>query len=716
MKASLQNATLVVLALLCFGCTAQQLVEDRDRYCKGVKLDKYTLAPQELRERRAAAETDFHTDYNRLFNFFIKPNSNTFIKLFNYQFGLLITLVLLVLLTLIFFIVTLCCRVRCRCNCWWECLWLFVIFFLIFLGLFITMIVFVAIGHQRVKRANCVIHSAPATLLYGNPGTASRQEFIGFKPLSNLLGNYTNEIQNMNRFNNNANQIVTANLPAHTNGLLNAQVTNWWNQSNNRIVTVNNGTAIPDSFLGALPSGPPQIGKEFADMDDLARGLHTSASELRFLGGNSFTNDSVIALNTMKREIDTSFDVYRDASETFTRKSMRIQNYLFGGFWTFFCMSILILIIAFIVIVAFCCARKGRCLGCIRGMKWCLILLAFLVLIYGIMVLVLMAGVAGLSPMCKFVSELNRGGWNAANTFEDLVNRSSNKTFNLNNTNPGSLLRTCTFKNSTGDIPTLFNATSYVSNNYDRLLSIVEGQVLYRNYLRTYGSLNRTNSSSIIDYKQNLANITAGDLYDTSRTVAANVELNKLVACAGKQYAYTDNACRNYFFAECSSSFNVPSCAADQAKANNLYNNIRSSVISQQAAAQNITNGLNAIDTRFAAVSFNLAAQEDNIKAINGGLSNTLGSISAYNNTLRQIVNCQTLQTELVQAERYMCFPFVKPFYVLMVLACIALFFLFVALWAFWALLASRDESVDTVVVRREEFLAVSEQELVPKY
>lgn len=720
MKPSLQTATLVVLALLTLRGAAQQLVQDRDYYCNSVTLDNYTMSPQELKWHRDNTYTDFYTDYNQLFNFIISPDSNSFIRLYKYQFGLLMTLELLILLSLIFFIITLCVRIRCRCNWWWECLWLFVLFFLIFVGLFIAHLVFIGVSQANTSKAYCVIHSMPAALLYGNPGTPSHQEFIGFQPLSNLLGNYTLEVVNLNRVQSNAQGIVTANLPVRTKSLINAQISNWANQFTNRVAGPT-GPVIPDTVIRAPAGGPFNIEKEFATLDGLANGLYTTASQVQFLGGSWFASDSVTALNTMQAQVKSSFETYRSASDRATSKAMLIQSYGLGAFWTFFGLSIVIIIIGIIIIIAFCEARRGRCLGCVRAMKWILILLAFLVFVYGILVLILMAGVAGLSPLCKFLAELNQGGWNAANTFENLVNQNSQNGSALNDTNPGSLLKYCAYKNSTGDIPSLFNSTSYVSNNFNRLISIVNGLTLYRNYIRTYNGFTQTSSPAIATYTGYLGNLTAGDLYDNTAVYLANAELNRLVACSNNQYAYTANGCRNYLWSSCSgigpNGFTVPSCSSNQAQASAYYNNIKAAVASEAAVVASITSGLAPVNTQYGTVITAFAAQQANIQAIQGALANTLNTISAYNNTLSQIVNCNTLQTEMVQLERYLCFPFVKPMYVLLVLACIALFFLFVLLWVLWSILVSRDESVDTVVVvRKEEFLAVSEQELVPKY
>lgn len=718
MKSSLQTATLVVLALLAAGAATQQLVSDRNYYCGKVTLDSYTLSPQALRQQRDSTYTDFYTDYNTLFAFLISPSSTTFIHLYKYQFGLLLTLELLIFLTFIFFLIALCVRIRCRCNWWWECLWLFILFFIIFVGLFIAILVFIGVSEYHSGPAYCAIQSLPATLLYGNAGTATGMEFIGFQPLINVIGNYTVEINKLANVQSNAQAIVSANLPASTVALLQNDVNRWAALSVDTVAGVN-GTVFPDTFIRNSAAGPWVIEKEFATLDNLAQALQNTATITLFFNNPAFVTSAIASLNTMQQQLQSSFNTYQSGASTFTYRAMLIQSYAIGAFWTFFGISIVIIILCIGVITAFCEVKRGKCLGCIRAMKWILIFLAFLAFVYGILVLVLMAGVAGLSPFCKFIAELNQGGWNAANTFESLF-ITQGGTVGIDQTNPGSLLKYCMYKNSTGYIPSLFNSTTLTLNSYDRLISLVNGLTVYRNYLRVYSGFTQTSSPAIGTYTAFLGNLTAGDLYDNSGVFLVNQALNSLVSCSGNQYAWTANGCLNYYFSSCTplgSSFTPPSCSSNSNQALTYYNNIRNYVISENTLVNEVLVGIAPLNSQYASIIVALANQQVNINTIQAALPNTLGTVSAYNNTLQQIVNCNTLQNEMVQFERYVCFPFVKPLYVLLVLACISTFFLFVLLWTLWAMLVSRDESVDTiVVVKKEEFLAVSEQELVPKY
>lgn len=716
MRTSLQTTTLAVLALLCLGAFSQQLILDRDKYCSGVDLDPYALSAREMADNRDRTWTDFYSDYDSLFRFASDPNSNNFLKMYRWQFGLYITLVLLMVLSFIFFLVTLCVRVRYSRPCWWECLILFIIFFIIFLGLFITIIVFIGISQNKAKRAYCVIHAMPTTLLYGNPNAAHRQEFIGYQPLINLLDNYRSEIGNLNTTYPQANAIIAAQLPNTTYTLANNWI-NWWNTQAAAKLSNTEREIYADTYIRNSRAGPDVVQAEFGALDNLGRDLYTTASEIRFLSTNWYVDDSKANLLTMRNQLNDIYTRYDSVMSEFTRRAMKIQSYTIGGFWTFFGLGIAIILLSLWIIIAFCCMRRGNCLGCARWMKWVLILLSLLAIIYGICVLILMAGVAGMSSFCRFTAELNQGGWTAANTFERYM---SNSNSTINNTDPSALLKGCFYQNSTGYIPGMLNATSYVNNSFDRLISLVNGLTTYERYIKVWGDFGNTSSAALTNLTSYINARGRGDYYENTLIYLKNAELNRLVSCSGNQYGWTNNTCSNYFWSSCSpfpSGFQAPGCSSSASNVGSYYFHLQGHVASEVAYASNLINGIPAFNTQYTNALAAFRAQKANVEAIRNVLPKTLGTVSAYNNTLKEIVNCNNLQVEMMQFERYACFPFVKPLYVLLVLALVSTFFLFLMMWALWTILAAHNASPQEIaVVKRDEFLAVSEQELVPKY
>lgn len=726
MRSTLQTTTLILLALFLSGAVGQELIASRDKYCKDVTFDRFALSASDLKGYRDHTYTDFYGKYDRLFEFIDNPNSNNFLKLFRWQFGLYLTLVLLILISLLFFIIYCCVRIRCRPGCHWPCFWLFVFFFLCFLGLYIAILVFIGISQNHAGPAYCAIHSLPATLVYGNPGATHNQEFIGYAPMSYLLGNYTAELGNLRNVNAQANAIGAANLQGQATTAAQANV-NFWRALQSQRITGVDKQVIPDLVIRSPYSGFMTVESDFDRLTDLARDLHISASETLFPVNPDFVTQSSDALNGMNAQLKASLADYENISNEFTRRAMKIQSYAIGGFWTFFAIGIAILVLCIAIIIIFVCLRRDRCVGCWRFMKFLLIFLAILALVYGICVLILMAGVAGGSSFCTFVAELNQGGWTAANTFEHYF---SNGTNGINQTSTSQLVKGCFFKNSTGSIPNLFNATTYVQNQYERLINIIQGHSAYNNYVRHYNLADgSTPGITNLTYWTNA--LRAGDLYDNTRIYDSNRRLNDLVSCDGKQYGWTKNTCDNYLWASCGAfptGFQSPTCSSNAAFVNSAYSGLSGYLASEILFLNNLDGSLPALTARYNALKSAIYGQRANIEAIQAQVPNTLKTISAYNNTLREIINCNNIQVELIQFERYVCFPFVKPLYVLLVLATISTLFLFFALWALWAAIASRYQETTVVVtettvdrrgatmVAKDEFLAVSEQELVPKY
>ena len=723
MRTSLQTTTLAVFALLMIGAFSQQLIADRDNYCSGVSLDPYALSAQEMSDNRDRTWTDFYSDYDTLFEFNRSPNSNTFLKMYRWQFGLYLTLVLLMVLSFLFFLVTLCCKIKYNRPCWWECLILFILFFIIFLGLFITMIVFIGISQNKAKRAYCVIHSMPTTLLYGNPNATHRQEFIGYQPLISLLNNYSNEIGNLNATYPQANSIIAAQLPNTTSSLANNWI-NWWNNQAAAKVKYAASDIYADTYIRNSRAGPDNVQAEFGALDNLGRDLYSTASEIRFLSTNWYVNDSKTNLASMKDQLQSIFDSYNNTMTNFTHDAMKIQSYSIGGFWTFFGLGIAILVVCLWIMITFCCLKKGNCSNYLGWMKAALILLSILAILYGICVLILMAGVAGMSSFCRFTAELNQGGWTAANTLQKYL---SNTTGSINNTDPSAMLKSCFYQNSTGYIPGMFNATSYVNNSFDRLISLVNGLTTYERYIKVWGDFGNTSSVALNTFANTTNFRGQGDYYENTMVYLNNAELNRLVSCSNNQYGWTNNTCSNYLWSSCSAfpkDFQAPTCSSSSSNVSTYYFNIQNHVASESAYAANLINGLPTFHNQYAQALASFRAQKANVEAIRAALPNTLATVKSYNNTLKEIVNCNNLQVEMMQFERYACFPFVKPLYVLLVLALVSTFFLFLMMWALWTAIAThhsenlptKEPSDQQFVVNRDQFLAVSEQELVPKY
>jgi len=713
MRVPLPTYTLLLIGLLSFSTHSQSLVDNRNSYCSSATLDPQLLSASQLSSNRNHTYTDFYSNYTKLFQFYNDTSSTTFIQLMNYQFGLYITLVLLIVISFIFFFVTFCWKCSYSYNCWHECLWIFAILFLIFVGLFIAILVFIGISQYHTGNAYCSLYSFPAAVLYGNPGVYHKQEFIGYQPFLSFIGNYTAEVPQIGAKLNDMTAIINSQISSVTQSSI-ANTTAWWASVSNSTVNSGVGSALihPDVIIANPASVSLELESEFNTLDILARELLASASEGKFLTSASYVNATQTGLATLAGTISSNFNSLSNVMEKFTQKGMQLQSYSIAGFWTFFGLSIAIILLGLFVLIVFCCMRKGKYRTCITCMRISLLIIAFLAIIYGICVLILMAGISGMSSFCKFVAELNQGGWTAANTFTDFLGDAE-----------GGLVKNCFFKNGTGYLPDVIGSTPYVTNSYNRLIDLVEGMTSFRIYTAKNPGFLNTTSPSIQNQISVWRNISNGQYLDNYPATSAFNTFIGDNSCDSRHFELTSTACSFFNLTNCvgissSSSYSPAGCVSASANASAIYTNLYNYILSEQSLLALLTTGIsNSPLTSYTTVISSFQNINANVLSFQSVFPNTQKSVSNYNNTLLQITQCSNLQVELSQFERYACFPFTKPLYVLLVIATVSTLFLFFMIWALVSLICFKeDDARNLPVIQKEEFLAVSEQELVPKY
>lgn len=713
MRVSHASAVILLICLLTFTINTQSLVNNRKSYCSNVSFDPQILSASQLSDGRNHAYTDFYSNYTKLFQFYNNTSSSTFIQLMNYQFGLYITLVLLILISFIFFFVTFCWKCSYSYNCWHECLWIFAILFIIFVGLFVAILVFIGISQSHTTNAYCSLYSLPAAVLYGNPGVYHNQEFIGYQPFLNFMGNFSAEVPQIGAKINDMTTIINSRISTTTQSAI-ANTTGWWAGYSNYTVSSGVGSAPihPDVIVNNPLSISLEIESELSTLDILARKLVTSASEGKFMTSPSYVSDTQTGINTLASTIQANFNSLSSVLDSYTQKGQQLQSYGLAGFWTFFGLSLVIIILSIFVIFVFCCMKKGKYRTCLTCMRISLLVIAFLAIIYGICVLILMAGVSGMSSFCKFVGELNQGGWTAANTFTNFLGDSE-----------GGLVKSCFFKNSTGYIPDVVGPTPTVINSFTRVINLVEGMTSYRIYSLKNPGFTNTTSASISNQISVWKQISNGYFLDNYPALNAFNTFINGNSCDSRHYQLTPNACSYFNTSNCvgissSNVYSPASCVSASANASAIYTNLYNYITSEQSLLSVLVIGISDSPLiSYSTIINSFRNINPNIISLQSVFLNTQKVVSGFNNTLLQIVKCSNLQVELSQFERYACFPFTKSLYVLLVIATVSTLFLFFMIWALISLICFKeDDGRNLPVIQKEEFLAVSEQELVPKY
>lgn len=719
MRFSLRTTTLIILAMIFCQANSQQLLDNRRDYCKDIVLDSNLLSASDSQKLRNKNWNDFYTDYHVMFDFFQDKTSGNFIKMMNYQFGLYITLVLLILITFLVFLFIFCCRCKCNCRpgCWYTCFWLFILFFLIFIGLFAAILVFLGISQNKASTAYCSAFSLPAAVIYGNPGAYHKQEFIGYQQFVYFAGNYTQEIGNLRNVNANANNIVNSNIPATTSSAINTLLQFKVPFNNQKVNNGDGQQVIPDSIAQNPASVSAEIHSQFSSLDVLGRALTTTASEVRFAQSPAYENDVKAGLTVLNQNIQVGLNNLTWLANNFTKDAFYIQSYGIAGFWTFFGLGVMIIILSFIAIVLVCVMRNGHKSGCLTCVKVLLVFIAFFAVVYGIAVLIMMAGVSGISVFCKFIGELNQGGHSATTALSKYIGPQ-----------PANLINSCIFKNSTGYIPDTVSSTPYIANQYNRLINLVDGLDQNNIYLDSNPGYSIAQSSAILNQVNVWNSISNGIIYDNQYVLGNLTGFQNSASCDPNKYDLTSDSCSFFKISNCkgisqSATYSPNSCVSGTS-AGSKYTNLHQYITNEMALLGQMSAGLNGASSL--AYSNSIIAFRNNladVRAINSTIPKTLGSIQDYpNNSIKRSTQCSNLQAEFSQFERYVCFRFGKPLYVLLVLALISTFFLFCMLWAMYiAIIAKENSGVEyasgvRTVVQKGEFLAVNEQELVPKY
>lgn len=713
MKISFRTSTLFILAMLLCQSIAQPLVDNRASYCKDQNLDPVLLSQAQLKSERDHTYTDFYSNYQDLFNYLQYQTSNNFVKIFSYQFALYITLVLLIVISFIVFcfICCMCCKCNGKHLCWYECVWLFAIFFLCFVGLFAAVLVFIGISQNHSGPAYCTIFSVPAAVLYGNPGAYHKQEFIGYQPFVNFLGNYTTDVQNVGTLGPDALAISNANLPSKTQTSIDS-ILAFKNKYLNAKVEAGNGlSVVPDNIFQNPSSVTDEIETEFEGYDLLARQLSDGAIETTLLQNPAYRADAISNLNALNANMTNTLTNLTYLGNNFTDKAFKVQNWAIAGFWTFFGVSIVIIILALIAIILMCLMRDGKRQQCMNCAKVLLIIITFFVIIYGIAVLIMMAGIAGLSSFCKWTGDLNQGGWYAANLLQTYLGNDT-----------GALIKGCFLKNGTGYIPDLVDSSPSADAAFNRLLLYMNGLNNYNNYITANPGFVNKVSSSLADEKITFTDTSNGLFDDNQHVGPALKTFNDENSCSNQSFDFTTTSCTANHKTNCNAivanSYTPASCVQNGAIQTLAFQNLFKYISQEQTLLTQMSLDLDGTPkTSFANMvqSFsNIAPNANNMK---NKFSNTLQTTSAFKNTLAQTTQCSNLQVEMLQFERYTCFPFTKPLYVLLILAFVSTLFLLFMVWAFYvAILHKEDTGQVIAVLQKPEFLAVSEAELVPRY
>jgi hypothetical protein len=727
MRFRLQKTTILILSLLALHSLSQKVLDYQKRRCSGITFDKYVLSETVQAQQREFHSNSFYSNYTKLFDFYKNKNSSNFLRLFNWQYGLFLTLVVLLFITFVVLFLICCCKFQCSNTARNVLFWIFLLLFLIFIALFITAIVFLALSQARFRKASCASYTAAAALLYGNPKVNHQQEFIGYQNFLALIDNYQQEAQNLKGKETDYTQIINAQLANTTTIMINRNLA-FWPPYLTRTVTEGTGSPyIPNVFTRSEPGISLFIESEFNYFDQTARDLTESASQARFMTGDLYVSDTKLGLAQLKSDLDPVYKRMVNLTEGYVDQERLANRYLIATFWTFFGIGIIIIVLLSIAICVFCAQRNKSAEGANRSLcclKTLLIVAAFFAFAFGVCVLIFMAGLGVGSSFCRFLSELNRGGFEALSVFRNVVD-DKNNTNGTPVTKISNFIEICMYKNSSGYLPDLFNSTDYVRNSYSRLINLVEGPKVF-DLLKNYtNSLTSVQSPAIQSQVWEWALLRDGSLLDNEGIGNKLTAFNTSSKCANQYYAPTTTACRtfgvtqNCLAIDTLASYTAPACVANAAVQTSNFNALKAYISSENLlVSQLIGDLLNSnVASGYSDSVISFRNLSPNVESFKSALPRTLNTTSNFHGSIKSITQCSNLQVEVSRIEKHLCFSYIRPLNILFALVAFATLMLLFLLWALCgALLCLESEDRSQVIVTKQDVLTVSEQELVPKY
>ena len=166
-------------------------------------------------------------------------------------------------------------------------------------------------------------------------------------------------------------------------------------------------------------------------------------------------------------------------------------------------------------------------------------------------------------------------------------------------------------------------------------------------------------------------------------------------------------------------SYSAPACVIDAAAQNTRFNALKAYISSESVLVNQLSSDL--VNSNVAAGYANSVTAfrnlSPNVESFKSALPRTLNTTSGFEGSIKSITQCSNLQVEVARIERSLCFAYIRPLNILYALAAFATLMLFFLLWALCgAVLCLESEDRSQVIVTKQDILAVSEQELVPKY
>ena len=656
-------------------------------------------------------------------------STTSFIQTMKWPFGLLLTLVCITFIVWIVFLAYLCAfrkQSRNTANLT-NCLRFSLILLFLFAGLFVVIMIFMAFSEIAQRRSKCQVLNVGNMLVNGYVSQMNGNQYVGLAALNQAIFNFQSEYTNAASVVNQAGRIVTNNFPLSTQDAI---------QRLQAVAARYQGatTTSPMGFVDTPNSIKNLNGwfndaakAEFGNAHQAGVSLNAAGQSLLNIqqgvldGKGSLILSSAAALNAFLR--NTTADAAGVSLEAYYQLRNR-YTYASGGYWAIFAISIVIIAIAIYVIAKLFKIQKDpnepRNFGFLKAL---LAILAFLLLWYAILTIILLAGSASISSFCTILTNINQGNWRYVD--------------NLNIRWPGNtrhLLKECTIGNS-GDV---FNfktlhpdmaAAVYAQDIQNILTGVL-------NYQGWYANSQISGASSLALVNSQFQAIRSGidfdypNVADQFNTVYASWT-NSSANTAGGLPSLTTYNCSAIASANrtrCQPLDNVAgvSYGSDATYSNyTIVQNLRGYIQSEQNLLANIWDNLRertdmmTPGQAFRNFKLSFDQRRSDVNDIQAAFPKTFAPFAPYRGQAIYTFDCRNVRRELLVLEDHYCFELNYWVNILVIIAAVSLLILFILCWALCAAVREADtegEIVNYPIPAAVEAKGdIDERELIPQ-
>lgn len=548
------------------------------------------------------------------------------------------------------------------------------LFIVVFTALFIALLVFLGKLNTNQNSTGCAIASIPHDLIDG--ATYGDLKFLGFKPLTDLLMSFKNELSSITTLSKDFDAIIAQDLGASSKAALNS-LPAFYNKFKDSTTNDGTGTAAkPMSVQTLTQNVNDAIFTEFSIYDQVS----TKITEAAQTGKGYANSGSITSIQTSLDEVANQLSsLTTQISSVFGTAVTGIDyfnQYAPIGYWITLGLGLLIFILGYIaVVILICMIRKHNDYGRM-GVKFCLSFNGFLIFILGILAIILLVASISLGTVCHAVGEVLTST-DVATTInaygvemDDFVNK---------------IINQCLPAGSSGDVTTLITGNT---DAFSGSKTFLDGLSLY-DALKANMTQAGDSSPTINATVSVWADLKTSYWPDQANAVVSLNQLNNLVSCGDQRWELNSKNCTSTSGCQGvygSSSFSAPTCSSNSAQATTLYNNLKQFTQDEDSLLGNMISSLSGADAN-TPLSLNNANKSkiksvftsfDNIKS---KLQSSIDKVSSFNNGLAANLNCTILRREIDNLESTFCFKFNQSLYYFAVLLIWIVFFLFFYSW-----------------------------------